>query len=66
MWSVCRQYWLGITDGQDVGQTVWLRLVDQLGNLRDPAALAGWLATTTRRECIRVLGAAERPALAHT
>ena len=63
-WSVCRQYWLGITDAQDVGQTVWLRLVDQLGNLRDPAALAGWLATTTRRECIRVLGAAERPALA--
>ena len=64
VWSVCRQYWLGITDAQDVGQTVWLRLVDQLGNLRDPAALAGWLATTTRRECIRVLGAAERPALA--
>ena len=55
VWSVCRQYWLGITDAQDVGQTVWLRLVDQLGNLRDPAALAGWLATTTRRECIRRL-----------
>ena len=64
VWSVCRQYWLGITDAQDVGQTVWLRLVDHLGNLCDPAALAGWLATTTRRECIRVIGAAERPALA--
>ena len=48
---------------QDVGQIVWLRLVDHLGNLRDPAALAGWLATTTRRECAWALRAAGRPAL---
>ena len=38
-----------------------LRLVDQLGALRDPAALPGWLATTTRRECGRVLRAAQGP-----
>jgi len=25
--------------------------VDQLDNIRDPAALPGWLAITTRREC---------------
>src|SRR5690242_15022514 len=25
------------------------------GKIRDPAALPGWLARTTRRECIRVL-----------
>jgi RNA polymerase sigma factor (sigma-70 family) len=29
--------------------------VDQLGSLRDPAGLPGWLATTTQRECGRVL-----------
>ena len=30
-------------------QNVWLKLVDHLGRLRGPAALSGWLATTTRR-----------------
>jgi DNA-directed RNA polymerase specialized sigma24 family protein len=39
---------------------VWLLLVEQLGNLRVPAALPGWLATTTQRECLRVLRAARR------
>lgn len=63
VWSICRRYRLNVADAQDVGQIVWLRLVDHLGNLRDPAALAGWLATTTRRECGRALRAAERPAL---
>jgi len=35
-----------------------LHLLDQLDRIRDPAALPGWLATTTRRECTRVLRAA--------
>jgi RNA polymerase sigma factor (sigma-70 family) len=34
--------------------------VEQLNAIREPAALPGWLATTTRRECIRVLRAARR------
>ena len=55
VWSICRRYELGGADAADVGQNVWLRLVDQLGKIRDPAALPGWLATTTRRECSRVL-----------
>jgi DNA-directed RNA polymerase specialized sigma24 family protein len=32
-----------------------------MDNVRDPAALPGWLATTTRRECLRVLRAAREP-----
>jgi len=32
-----------------------------LDNLRNPAALPGWLATTTRHECARALRAAHRP-----
>ena len=55
VWSICRRYRLSEADAQDVGQGVWLRLVEQLGNLRDPAAIPGWLATTTRHECGRVL-----------
>ena len=34
--------------------------MDQLDNIRDPAALPGWLATTTRRECRRILRTARR------
>ena len=61
VWSICRRYRLGRADAEDVSQSVWLRLVDQLGNLRNPAAVAGWLATTTRRECGRALRAAGSP-----
>jgi len=53
IWSICRRYSLGRADADDVGQFVWLRLVDQLEAVHDPAALPGWLATTTQRECIR-------------
>lgn len=61
IWSICRRYRLSRADAEDVGQSVWLRLVNQLDKVRDPAALPGWLATTTRRECRRVLRAAHRP-----
>jgi RNA polymerase sigma factor (sigma-70 family) len=61
IWSICRRYRLDRADAEDVGQSVWLRLVDQLDKIRDPAALPGWLATTTRRECERVLRAARGP-----
>jgi RNA polymerase sigma factor (sigma-70 family) len=61
IWSICRRYELRDADAEDVGQSVWLHLVDQLDRVRDPAALPGWLATTTRRECARVLRAAGGP-----
>ncbi len=61
IWSICRRHRLGGADADDVAQSVWLRLVDQLDKVRDPAALPGWLATTTRRECVRVLRAAHGP-----
>jgi len=57
IWSICRRHGLGRADTEDVGQAVWLHLVGHLGNLREPAALPGWLATTARRECLRVLHA---------
>jgi RNA polymerase sigma factor (sigma-70 family) len=55
VWSICHRYRLSDSDIEEVGQTVWTGLVGQLGNLREPAALPGWLATTTRRECLRTL-----------
>ena len=59
--SICRKYRLDRADTDDVSQSVWLRLVDQLDKIRDPAALPGWLATTARRECGRVARAARGP-----
>ena len=44
----------------DVAQLVWLKLFQNLTSIRDPSRLAGWLATTTRRECIRVVKARAR------
>ena len=61
IWSICRRYRLSRADAEDVGQSVWLRLVGQLDKVRDPAALPGWLATTTGRECGQVLRAARGP-----
>jgi RNA polymerase sigma factor (sigma-70 family) len=55
IWSICRGYRLSDADAADVSQNVWLHLADQLDKIRDSAALPGWLATTTRRECLRVL-----------
>jgi RNA polymerase sigma factor (sigma-70 family) len=60
IWSICRRYRLGSADAEDVNQSVWLMLVDQLNVLREPAALPGWLTTTTQRECGRVVRAARR------
>jgi RNA polymerase sigma factor (sigma-70 family) len=66
IWSICRRYRLCQADADDVGQSIWLRLVSQLASLRNPAALPGWLATTTQRECARVLRAARKQeALGH-
>jgi len=51
--AVIRNYQMAAADAQDVSQTVWLRLVEHLADLRTPEALPGWLVTTTQRECGR-------------
>ena len=60
VYAICTRYRLSNHDIEDVGQNVWLLLVEQLGKLREPAALPGWLATTTARECLRVVTAAQK------
>jgi RNA polymerase sigma factor (sigma-70 family) len=50
-------------DADDVNQTVWLSLVEHLGDLREPRALPGWLSTTTRHECLRVIKGSRRTVL---
>jgi len=60
VWSIARSHRLGPSDAADVSQTVWLRLVEHLRSLRDPEHVGGWLATTTRHECLRVIRRAGR------
>ena len=53
--SVVRRYRLSGSDAEDVVQTVWLRLVEQLGRIRQAQALPGWIVTTTGHECLHVI-----------
>ena len=58
--AICRGYGLGGEDAADVNQIVWLRLVEHLSRLRSPEAVGGWIAATTRNECLRVLRTCDR------
>jgi RNA polymerase sigma factor (sigma-70 family) len=61
IWSICRHYRLDRADAEDVGQRIWLQFVNHLGAIRDPAAVPGWLTTTTKRECGRIVRATRGP-----
>jgi len=54
VWAVVRSYRLSASDAADVTQITWLRLVEHLGSIRDPARVGAWLATTARREALRL------------
>jgi RNA polymerase sigma factor (sigma-70 family) len=60
VWTVARAHRLEGEDAADVFQTTWLRLVEQLPRLREPDRVGAWLATTARRECLRVLRRSQR------
>lgn len=62
VWSVAREHRLGPYDAADVSQATWLNLAEHLTRLRDPDRLAGWLATTARRESLRILAVRRREA----
>ncbi|MEU4574875.1 RNA polymerase sigma factor [Nonomuraea sp. ATR24] len=55
MWAVARSCGLGESDAADVVQGAWLRLLERLHAIREPAAVGAWLATTTRREALQLL-----------
>jgi RNA polymerase sigma factor (sigma-70 family) len=58
--GVIRRHRIPDADIPDVSQLVWLRLIEHLRHIREPAALPGWIATTTGRECQRWLRANSR------
>ncbi|HET9506702.1 MAG TPA: sigma-70 family RNA polymerase sigma factor [Gaiellaceae bacterium] len=60
LWATVRAHRLGPSDSAEVVQTTWLRLVEQLDRVRDPDRLGGWLATTARNECLRLIRQSRR------
>jgi RNA polymerase sigma factor (sigma-70 family) len=53
--SIARRHRLAPSDAQDVSQYVWMQLLSHVNTLREPRALPGWIATTTRRRCYEIL-----------
>ena len=64
--QVAGRYRLPQADRHDAVQSTWLRLVENLDRIRDPERLGAWLATTTRRECLRLMRLAAREDPAET
>jgi RNA polymerase sigma factor (sigma-70 family) len=52
VWSIVRSFRLSPDDALDAVQTIWLRLVENLGRIKEPEAVGTWLATTARNECL--------------
>ncbi len=60
LWAIGRGYRLSAADAADVFQTTWLRLLEHLDRIHEPERVGAWLATTARRECLRVVRLAGR------
>jgi RNA polymerase sigma factor (sigma-70 family) len=52
--AVARRCGLNTADAADVSQTTWLRLFEHLDRIEQPERVGGWLATTARRESLRL------------
>lgn len=51
--GIARSYRLASADVDEVVQMTWLELFESIERIRQPAAIAGWLATVTRRNALR-------------
>jgi RNA polymerase sigma factor (sigma-70 family) len=58
IWAIARAHRLCEADAADVTQATWTALLTHLDQLKDPDRVGAWLATTARRECLRLLGQA--------
>lgn len=53
--ATVRSFRLQDADARDAVQMTWLRLAENAHRVQFPDRLAGWLATTARRECLRIM-----------
>ncbi|MGH3874655.1 MAG: RNA polymerase sigma factor [Pseudonocardiaceae bacterium] len=53
--ATVRSFQMQDADTLDAVQMTWLRLAENAHQVQFPERLGGWLATTARRECLRIL-----------
>ena len=58
--AMITSYRLQEADALDAAQRTWLRMLENHQQIREPEALGGWLKTTARRECLRILAEQRR------
>ena len=58
--AMINTYRLQEADARDATQRTWLRMLENHHQIREPEALGGWLKTTARRECLRILAEQRR------
>jgi RNA polymerase sigma factor (sigma-70 family) len=65
IWAMTRDFKLAESDAADVFQVTWLRLLEHIDRLEQPARVGSWLAATARHECLRSLAARKKVVLVH-
>jgi RNA polymerase sigma factor (sigma-70 family) len=60
LWSIAFRHGLNESDAADVVQDTWLRLFEHIEDVREPARIGSWLATTAQRESLRVVARHQR------
>ena len=65
IWSITAGFKLGESDAADVVQTTWMRLIEHIDRIEQPARVGSWLASTARNECLRHMAARKRIVLVH-
>ena len=64
IWAMTRDFKLAESDAADVAQVTWLRLLEHIDRLEQPARVGSWLAATARNECLRSVAARKKVVLA--
>ncbi|HEU5268147.1 MAG TPA: sigma-70 family RNA polymerase sigma factor [Jatrophihabitans sp.] len=60
VWATVRGFRLSDAQAADAVQATWLRLVEHVDAVREPARIAGWLSTTCQRVCLEIVRGAGR------
>jgi RNA polymerase sigma factor (sigma-70 family) len=63
--AVARSCRLNEADVAEVHQVVWLRLLEHIDRIEQPERIGAWLATTAKRESLRVVRAKSRLTFDH-
>jgi RNA polymerase sigma factor (sigma-70 family) len=63
--AIARSCRLNDADVADVHQVTWLRMVENIDRLQQPERIGGWLATTAKRESLRLVRGRARVSFHH-